>query len=385
LAFLFVTMLIDSIGFGIVIPVMPRLILEVAPVSFAEATRLGGLLLVVFAALQFLCGPLVGNLSDRFGRRPVLLASLAAFGLDYLFMAFAPSLGWLFVGRAVAGLAGASFGPAAAYVADVTPPERRAASFGLLGAAFGTGFIVGPAIGGLLAASNTRAPFVASAILAGVNVVYGYLVLPESLKPENRRRFSWAVSNPLGAVLTFRRFPAVLGLAGVMLLWQIAFQVYPSTWAFFTIGRFGWSPGQIGLSLAVTGVLMVLVQALVTGRLVARFTEGPVALLGVAVGTAAWVAYGLLPAGWMVYVVIPLACLQMCAYPAMNGMLSKSVGADQQGALQGGVASLYGLASIVGPFLMSQALARFGSAFFLAAALGAVCFLGLWRRTRSGA
>jgi DHA1 family tetracycline resistance protein-like MFS transporter len=390
LAFIFVTMLVDSIGYGIVIPVMPQLVLDVADVDLATATRLGGLLLVVFASLQFLCGPLIGNLSDRFGRRPVLLGSLFAFGLDYLAMAFAPSLAWLFVGRAIAGIAGASFAPAASYVADVTPPDRRAAGFGLMGAAFGAGFVLGPALGGLLGESGPRAPFYASAALAGLNVLYGWFVLPESLRPENRRPFEWKRANPIGAFLTFRRQPAILGLAAILLLWQIAFQVYPSTWAFYAIARFDWSPGQIGLSLAVTGVFMALVQGFGTGRLVKRIGERRAAFLGMAVGSAGFLTYGLLTKGWIVYAVMPFTCLQAIAYPSLNGLISKSVAANEQGAIQGGVASIYGLASIIGPLLMTQSLAAAerwsqgagradGAALFLAAGLGVVCMLSLAR------
>src|SRR5262245_46262980 len=244
LAFIFLTLLIDTIGFGIIMPVMPQLIVELTGLSVAHATFLGGWLLVTYAVLQFLCGPIMGNLSDRFGRRPVLVASLAAFALDYMLMGFAPTIGWLFLGRAIAGVAGAVYSPAMAYIADISTPEKRAQSFGLVGAAFGLGFIIGPAIGGFLGDFGPRAPFFAAAALGALNFVYGLFVLPESLAPEQRRRFEWKRANPLGTLTALRRYPAVVAIAGAVFLWQLAHQVYPATWSFFATIRFGWSPSD---------------------------------------------------------------------------------------------------------------------------------------------
>lgn len=377
--FVLASVLIDSIGFGIIIPVIPRLILEVSGAPIAEATRIGGMLLLVFALLQFFCGPIVGNLSDRFGRRPVLLLSMLCFGLDYLAMALAPSLAWLFVGRALAGVAGAIFGPANAFIADVTAPEKRAQAFGMMGAAFGFGFIIGPAIGGALGQLGTRAPFYAAAALALLNLIYGFFVLPESLPQERRRPFDWKRANPLGTLLTLRKYPGVLGVAAALLIWQIAHQVYPSTWSFFAIAKFDWSPAAIGASLAFSGVFMALTQALLTGKIVAKVGERKAAYFGLGIGVLTFGAYAFAGEPWMFYAIMTVGALQGLAYPAMNAILSRRVSKEEQGELQGGVASLYSLASLIGPLLMTQALAHFteagaeihfpGAAFLLAAIL----------------
>lgn len=394
--FVLASVLIDSIGFGIIIPVIPGLILEVSSAPMAEATRIGGYLLLVFALLQFFCGPLLGNLSDRFGRRPVLLLSMLCFGLDYLMMALAPSLAWLFVGRALAGIAGAIFGPANAYLADVTPPEKRAQAFGMMGAAFGMGFILGPAIGGGLGQLGTRAPFYAAAALALLNLVYGFFVLPESLPPERRRAFDWKRANPLGTLLALKRYPGVLGVAAALLLWQIAHQVYPSTWSFFAITRFGWSPAAIGTSLAYAGVFMALTQALLIGKVVARVGERRAAYFGLGMGFLSFGAYAFANQAWMMYPIMTFAALQGLAYPSMNAILSQRVAKEEQGELQGGVASLYSLSSIFGPLLMTQALASFteegaagvyfpGAAFLLAALLAIASLLVFALSLRFGA
>ncbi len=284
LVFIFFTVLIDSIGFGVILPVMPRLLTALTGATTAAVTPIAGFLLTTYAVLQFACGPIMGNLGDRYGRRPVLLGSLAAFGFDYLLMGFAPSVGWLFLGRAVAGVAGAVYSPAMAYIADVSPPEKRAQSFGVMGAAFGGGFILGPAIGGLLGALGPRAPFLVAAALAGVNFLYGYFVLPESLTRERRRKFEWSRANPLGTLLALRRYPAVIAIAGAVFLWQLAHQVYPSTWAFFAKIRFQWSEIEIGASLAFVGVLMAFTQGFLTGKIVPRIGEYRAMVLGVGSG-----------------------------------------------------------------------------------------------------
>jgi len=383
--FVLASVLIDAIGFGIILPVIPGLILEVSGQPIAEATRIGGFLLLVFAVLQFFCGPLIGNLSDRFGRRPVLLLSMLCFGLDYLAMALAPSLTWLFIGRALAGVAGAIFGPANAFLADVTPPAKRAQAFGMMGAAFGMGFIIGPAIGGLLGQLGTRAPFYAAAALALINLVYGFFVLPESLPKERRRAFDWKRANPLGTLLALRRHPGVLGIAAALLLWQIAHQVYPATWAFFIIAKFGWSPAAIGGSLAYAGIFMALTQALLTGKAVKTFGERSTAYIGMAFGMICFTAYALATESWMLYPIMTVAALQGFTYPSMNAILSQKVAKEEQGELQGGVASLYSLSSIAGPLLMTQALAHYteegvspyfpGAAFLLAALLALASLL----------
>lgn len=379
IVFIFITRLIDSIGFGIVMPVLPQLLLDLGAPDLASAARTAGVLLVIYALLQFLCGPVIGNLSDRFGRRPVILFSLLAFGLDYSLMGFAPTIGWLFLGRAMAGIAGAVYVPANAFVADITPPEERARAFGTVSAAFGIGFILGPAIGGLLGEFGPRAPFFAAASLAAVNVVFGFFVLPESLPLSRRRDFSWKRANPLGAILALRHYPTVLGLALVTLLTLVGTNVYPSSWAFFTAMRFDWSPAMIGLSLAVTGIGMAVVQLTLTGRLVKRLGEWRTALLGLWMAIAAYVAYAIIPKGWMVFPITLGSSLQALCFPALNAMMSSRVHADQQGELQGAVASLTSVAAIFGPFAMTQSLAFFtaprapihfpGAPFILAALL----------------
>lgn len=377
LVFVLLTVLIDTIGFGIIAPVMPKLIMEVAHVPISRATELGGYLMLVFAVLQFLCGPLMGNLSDAFGRRPVLLISLFAFGINYALMGIAPTLGWLFVGRAVSGIAGAVYAPANAFVADVTKPEERAKSFGLVGAAFGLGFVLGPAIGGFLGEAGSRAPFFAAAAMACLNFVYGFFVLPESLPKERRRRFDLKRAHPLGTLRAFRDNPTVASLALAALFWQLAFQVYPSTWAFYTMAKFQLSPAAIGTTLAFSGVSMALVQSLVTGRVVARIGEARTAPIGVMIGASAFIAYAFITKSWMIFPVLAIGGLQGVAMPSINAMMSKSLGPERQGELQGGMASLMGLASIIGPLALTQTLAHFsaphaspyfpGAAFVLAA------------------
>ena len=377
LIFIFITRLIDAMGFGIVMPVLPQLLLHMGEPDVASATRIGGWLLVTYAALQIFFGPIMGNLSDRFGRRPIILASLFAYGTDYLLMGFAPSVLWLFIGRAIAGMAGAVFVPANAFVADVTPPDRRAHAFGLMGSAFGLGFILGPGIGGLLGELGPRAPFFAAPALAGVNFLFGLIVLPESLPPERRREFSLRRANPLGAVTMLKHHPGLLLYALAMVAHFVAHNVYPSTWAFYTTAKFEWSSGMIGASLMVTGIAMALAQAFVTGRLVKRIGEVKAAMLGLSVGIAVAVAYALITEGWLVFPLTVIGAIQAIAYPALNALMSRNVPANAQGELQGGVASLTSLANVAGPLLMTQTLAYFtsplapvyfpGAAFILAA------------------
>ncbi len=392
LIFICLTVLIDTIGFGIMIPVLPNLLMSVGKINLAEATRTGGWLLVVYAGLQFVCGPLLGNLSDRFGRRPVLLLSLFAFGVDYFLMALAPSLAWLFIGRAIAGIAGAVYAPAGAYIADISPPEKRAGNFGMMGAMFGLGFIIGPALGGVIAQLGDRAPFFAASAIALLNLVYGYFVLPESLPQAQRRPFSLRRANPLGTFTALARYPAVLALAGAMFLWQLAHQVYPSTWSFFAKARFDWSPGAIGLSLAFTGATMVLVQFFVTKPTVKAFGENRAAMVGVFSGVLGFLINAVATQGWMVYAAMTIGALQGLVYASMQGLISRQVPANAQGELQGGIASLASLSSIIGPYVMSQALARYadvdapvyfpGAAFALAGGLGVACLIVLATQLR---
>jgi MFS transporter, DHA1 family, tetracycline resistance protein len=384
LVFVFVAVLVDSIGFGIILPVLPRLIMQLTGVGVDRAAGYAGWLSFVYALMQFFCAPVLGNLSDSFGRRPVLLFALLALGCDYLIMGFAPVLGWLFIGRAVAGMAGASWTPAYAYVADITEPARRAQSFGLMGAAFGIGFIVGPAIGGLLGDLGARAPFFTAGGIALANTALGYFALPESLPLRNRRPFHWARANPLGTLMQMHRYPVVGLMLAALLLWQLGHQVLPSTWAFYTISKFHWTSAEVGYSLAFVGALMATAQGALTRVLIPWLGgERRAALAGMSAAVLAYLGYAFATAGWMMYVVGLTTFLFALTYPSMNALLSQRVPANAQGELQGAVACLYSLSAIIGPPLMTQVFAHFsapaarvyfpGAAFVTAAALTGGC------------
>ena len=343
--------------------------------------------------MQFFCAPVLGNLSDRFGRRLVLLYAVLSLGVDYLIMGLAPTIGWLFLGRAIAGMAGASFTPAYAYVADITPPERRAQNFGLMSAAFGLGFILGPAIGGLLGSLGARAPFFAAGALALANFALGCFVLPESLPSAKRRPFHWARANPLGTLRQMRRYPVVLLMLAALLLWQLAHQVLPSTWAFYTIAKFHWTEAQVGASLAFVGLLMALAQGVLTRVLIPWLGgERRAAIIGMAAAVLAYAGYALATQGWMMYVVGLTTFFFALTYPSMNALASQQIPANAQGELQGAVASLYSLSSIIGPPLLTQILSRFsapmskvyfpGAAFLTAAALTVACAVLFHRALR---
>jgi MFS transporter, DHA1 family, tetracycline resistance protein len=384
LVFIFITVLVDSIGFGIILPVLPGLIMQLTRASIDQAAAYGGWLSFVYALMQFFCAPVLGNLSDHFGRRPVLLFALLALGLDYLIMGFAPVIGWLFVGRAIAGIAGASFTPAYAYVADVTEPARRAQSFGLIGAAFGIGFIVGPAIGGMLGTFGPRAPFFTAGAIALANATLGYFALPESLPRESRRPFHWARANPLGTLAQMRRYPVVLLMLGALFLWQLAHQVLPSTWAFYTISRFQWTSAEVGYSLAFVGTVMAISQGVLTRVLIPWLGgERRAALAGMGCAMLAYIGYATVTQGWMMYVVSLTTFLFALTYPSMNAIVSQQIPANAQGELQGAVAGVQSLSAILGPPLMTQIFGYFssaaaivyfpGAAFLTAAALTAAC------------
>lgn len=360
--FVFTTVLIDSIGYGIILPVLPGLIMQLAGVTIDRAATLGGWLSFAYALMQFLCAPVLGNLSDRFGRRPVLLFALFALGCDYLVMGFAPVLGWLFIGRVIAGIAGASFTPAYAYVADITEPARRAQSFGLMGAAFGIGFVVGPAIGGLLGSFGPRAPFFVAAAITLANFTFGYFSLPESLPRESRRAFDWKRANPLGTFRQISRYHSVELLLGAMFLWQLGHQVLPSVWAFYTIAKFQWTSAQVGGSLAFVGVVMAIAQGVLTRVLIPFFGgERRAALAGMTAAVVAYLGYAFSTQGWMMYAFGLTTAIFALTYPAMNALASQRIPANAQGELQGAVASLYGLSSIIGPPLMTGVFGHFSS------------------------
>lgn len=357
LTFILLAILIDTIGFAIVMPVLPEFLAELTGSSISEAARDAGWLLVTFAGLQFISGPILGNLSDRYGRRPILLISMAAFGVNYFLMALAPNLAWLFVGRAIAGVAGAIYAPANAYIADITEPAERARRFAYIGAAFGFGFILGPAIGGLLGHMDVRAPFYAAGAMALLNFVFGLFVLPESLPEDRRRAFNWRRANPLSALLVLRRYGNVLPLIGVAFLFTLAFHVYPATWSFYTSLRFEFSPAMIGVTLAYTGLFMALVQGLVVGRAVKRLGEARSAIAGMSFAIAGMAAYVFAGQAWMIFAIGAIGSLQALAGPSINALLSTRVAANEQGALQGGIASVNGLGAIIGPLIFTQAIA----------------------------
>ena len=391
--FILLTVLVDAIGFGIILPILPKLIMKLSGEGISQASIYGGWLWFAYAVMQFFCAPVLGNLSDRYGRRPVILFSLLTFGIDYLIMGFAPTLFWLFVGRSIAGMAGASFVPAYSYLADVSPPERRAQNFGLIGAAFGSGFVLGPAIGGLLGAMGTRAPFFAAAGLALINFLFGLFVLPESLSKESRRPFDPRRANPLGTLLQMRKYPSVTGLLLVQFLWQLAHQVFPSTWAYYTMFKFGWSERAVGISLAFVGMIMAFSTAGMTRVLVPRLGEQRAARFGLLTGTAAFVGYALASRGWMMYAFLVAWLLAGLVQPSVMGLMSRQIPANAQGELQGGVASLYSLSAVVGPPLMTQVFGYFsserarvhfpGAAFLCAAALAFAGLLLLARAPRA--
>ncbi len=351
LIFIFITLFLDILGIGLVVPILPKLVEQIASGGVDRASFLYGWLVGLYALMQFLFAPVIGNLSDRFGRRPVILISLFGSGLDYFILAWAPTLPWFFLGRILSGISGANYGAAAAYIADVSPPERRAANFGLIGAAFGLGFIFGPALGGWLGHYGLRVPFFAAGILTLLNWLYGLLILPESLQPQNRRPFSLRRANPVGAILELRRHRLVLGLSISYFISGIAHQVYPSIWVLYTGYRYGWGTKQTGLSLALVGLMAAIVQGGLTRRIIPRIGERRAALLGFSIMAVALTGYGLAPQGWMVYVLIVFGSLSGLAVPAIQGMISRTVEDNEQGGIQGSLTGLQSVAGAIGPVL----------------------------------
>ena len=351
--FIFITLLIDVMGWGLIIPVMPDLIAQLKNISVNEASPYGAWLLSVYAITQFLFAPVVGNLSDKYGRRPVLLGSLLGFGIDYIFLALAPSYGWLFAGRIIAGITGASFTTATAYIADVSTPETRAKNFGMIGAAFGLGFVLGPALGGLLAGLGTRVPFYAAAILCLLNCLYGYFVLPESLSKENRRAFHWKRANPLGSLQLLKRNPAIGGLAISFFLIYLAAQAVQGNWNFFTIYRFGWSEKMVGISLAVVGLLVGAVQGGLIRVINPRLGNEKSIYLGLLLYSLGLVLFAFATQGWMMFVFLIPYCLGGIAGPALQSILAGHVTSNEQGELQGALTSLMSLTTIIGPLIMN--------------------------------
>lgn len=362
LTFIFVTLLIDVIGFAIIIPVLPRLIEKLIHGNVSSASRMSGLLLVAFSAMQFLFSPLIGNLSDRFGRRPVLLVSLLGFGIDYLFLAFAPSIGWLFAGRLIAGITGASFTTASAYIADVSAPEKRAQNFGMIGVAFGLGFIIGPVIGGLLGKMNTQYPFYAAAALAFLNAAYGFFILPESLDKSNRRPLDWKRMNPVGTLMQLKRYPAVLGLAVCLFVVYFAGQAVQSVWTFYTMQKFRWDEAMVGYSLGFVGLMVAIVQGGLIRVVIPKLGQQRSIWVGLLLYSTGMMLFGLATQGWMMFAFLIPYALGGIAGPALQGYMTNEVPQNEQGELQGGLTSLMSLSSIFGPWFMTWVFYYFTSA-----------------------
>jgi DHA1 family tetracycline resistance protein-like MFS transporter len=359
MSFIFVTLLIDITGLGIIIPVFPRLIGQLTGGDISHVSQWGGWLTVTYAIVQFFCAPIIGSLSDKYGRRPVLLISLLGFGIDYLFMAFAPTIGWLFVSRVIAGVTGASFTTASAYIADVSTPQTRAQNFGLLGAAFGVGFILGPSFGGLLAHYGLRVPFLVAAGFTLLNTLYGYFVLPESLSLENRRRFEWKRSNPLGSLIQLKKYPSVAGLIASLVLVYVAAHALQSTWTYINIERFHWSEETLGLSLGVVGVMTMIVQGGLIRFINPRLGNERSIYIGLAIYSLGMLAFAFANKSWMMFVFMIPYCMGGIAGPALQATLAGQVPPNEQGELQGALTSMVSLTSIIGPLLMTNLFAYF--------------------------
>jgi DHA1 family tetracycline resistance protein-like MFS transporter len=378
LGFIFITLLLDVTGLGIIIPVIPKLIEGLIHGNISEASKYGGWLGFAYAIMQFLFAPIIGNLSDQYGRRPVLLFSLLGFGIDYVFLAFAPTIAWLFVGRIIAGIFGASFTTASAYIADISTPENRAQNFGMIGAAFGLGFIIGPVVGGLLGQYGARVPFIAAAVLSLVNAAYGYFVLPESLPKENRRKFDWKRANPLGSLVQLKKYPAVAGLIASLVLVYISAHAVQSTWTFFNIEKFGWSEKLIGYSLGFVGLMIAVVQGGLIRVIIPKLGNERSVYIGLLLYSIGFLLFAFASQTWMMFAFTVVYSMGGIAGPAIQGIISSAVPPNEQGELQGALTSLMSATSIIGPPLMTnlfswftrpQATIRFPGAPFLMAAV----------------
>ena len=359
ITFVFITVLLDMVGFGLIIPVQPALISQVAHVDVAHAAQLGGFLYAAFSLAQFLFGPTLGNLSDAYGRRPLLLIAVFGLGCDYLIVALAPNTMWLFLGRILSGVCGASYVIANAYIADITKPQDRAKAFGMMGAAFGLGFVIGPVIGGLLGTFGPRVPFFAASAISLINFVYGYFILPETLARENRRAFTWSRANPLGALKIFRQYKQVMPLCILLGLFFFATSVYPATWPFWATAKFGWGSGLIGLTLAVFGSAMAFTQGVLTGPLVKRFGERNLVFVGFLGAMIAALGLTLAPSLIFVLAILIVNAPEGFVNPMVSAMLSKAVPENAQGELQGGLSSIMNIATMIGTVFFSLAFSYF--------------------------
>mgnify|MGYP000052766334 FL=1 len=388
--FIFITLLLDVIGLGIIIPVIPALIQELTGGSISEASRYGGWLIASYALVQFLCAPIVGALSDKYGRRPILLLSLLGFGLDYLVLAVAPTIGWLFLARIIAGVFGASFTTGAAYIADVSSAEKRAQNFGLLGAAFGLGFIIGPVTGGLLGEIGPRVPFYAAALVTFLNLIYGYFILPESLLKENRREFEWSRANPLGALFALKRYPSVAGLIGALTFIYLASHAIQGTWTYFSMEKFNWSESMVGYSLGLVGIMSALVQGLLIRIIIPKIGEYNTMITGIIFNICGCLLFSMASEGWMLLCFIIPYSLGGIAGPAIQGILSNQIPDNEQGQLQGALTSMMAATGIIGPLMMTSIFAYFtaenapiyfpGAPFVTGAVLVAICLFLILRK-----
>ena len=391
--FVLITVFIDVLGMGLVIPILPRLVQNMLGGSISDASFVFGLLVSIYAVMQFFCAPVLGALSDRFGRRPVILMALVGLGFDYVLLSVAPTIWWLVLGRVVAGVFGATFTPAGAYIADVSAPEKRAANFGLIGVAFGLGFIAGPALGGLLGETNLRLPFMVCAGLTFINFLFGLLVMPESLRPENRRAIDLTQMNPVGALRAVWRYRGVAAMVPVFMAAQLAQQGLQSVWVPYTTYRYGWGVAQVGASLAVVGLLFAFSQGALVRPVVARFGEMRTLISALVVAVLGMLLFGLASQGWMMYAVTALYCLGLgLLNPAVQGVMSRAVAANEQGLLQGAMTSVMTATAIVGPPLANGLFALAispqapvtlpGAPFFLGSIL---CLAALWLASRQSA
>lgn len=376
LSFIFITLLIDVIGMAIIIPVFPKLIEKLIDGNISDASKISGLLLVGYAVMQFLCAPLVGNLSDKYGRRPVLLFSLLGFGIDYLFLAFAPTIGWLFLGRIIAGITGASFTTASAYIADVSSPEKRAQNFGMIGVAFGLGFILGPVIGGILGKMDTHYPFYAAAALALLNAAYGFFILPESLPKEHRRELDWKRCNPLGSLLQLKKYPSVINLSVCLFIVYFAGHAVQSVWTFYTMQKFNWNEDVVGYSLGFIGLMIAIVQGGLIRVAIPKLGQERSIWIGLMLYAVGMVLFGLANKGWMMFAYMVPYALGGIAGPALQGIMTNQVPPNEQGELQGGLTSLMSLSSIFGPWFMTYIFYYFTNANAPVHLPGAPYFVG---------
>jgi DHA1 family tetracycline resistance protein-like MFS transporter len=393
LTFVLLTVFIDSLGFGIIIPSLPKVIMGLTGEPEPIAVTWGGYLMAVYALLQFFMAPIFGNLSDQYGRRWLLLLSLFAFGVDFLLTGLATSMVWLFVGRAFAGIFGASYAAAGAYIGDISNDVNRAKNFGFIGAAWGAGFTLGPAIGGFVVEHiGVRAPFFAAAGLALANVAFGLFVLPESLKPENRRKFEWARANPFGALKSLAHLPMVAGLLLAVFLYQVAHDSLPAVWMYYTPFKFGWGPAETGYSLTFVGVMTVIVMGGLTSRVVPKLGERRAIMTGFLLMTVGFLGYAFVPYGWMIYPAIAIGSLGGIANPAMQSVMSKQAGPQAQGELQGALASIASIAAVLSPIFMAWLFRYYsqpdapiylpGAPYVVSAALVLMCVLIGARATR---